>query len=126
MSSIHGQIEALHHKVEGLYQSFERLNSQISTILTERQQYSDNGTDLVPTMEQMVPYPSPRYSSFSSVIENKSILIDDETQADNFYLNREPKLSAEIQVRRLTAQLTAAYNRIAVLEEQLLACRIHS
>jgi len=29
-------------------------------------------------------------------------------------------------VQRLTAQLTAAYNRIAALEEQLLARRIHS
>ncbi len=32
----------------------------------------------------------------------------------------------EIQIRRLTAQLTAAYNRIAALEEQLLSYRIHS
>ena len=126
MSGIHGQIRELQDKVEVLYQSFERLNSQISTIVGGQRQYPDNGTDLVPTMEQMVPYPSPRYSSFSSVIENKSILIDDDTEVDNPYLNYEPKLSAEIQVRRLTAQLTAAYNRIAVLEEQLLACRIHS
>ena len=126
MSSIHGQIRELKEKVEVLYESLERLNSQISTIVAERQQYPDHGTNLVPTREQMVPYPSPRHSSFSSVMENKNVLIDDETKADSPYVNYEPQLSAEIQVRRLTAQLTAAYNRIAVLEEQLLACRIHS
>ena len=34
-------------------------------------------------------------------------------------------ISPEIQIQRLTAQLTAAYNRIAALEEQLLRERIH-
>ena len=33
-------------------------------------------------------------------------------------------LSPEVQVQRLTAQLTAAYNRIAALEEQLLSKRM--
>ncbi|MBC7883734.1 MAG: hypothetical protein H7Y37_20785 [Anaerolineae bacterium] len=32
-------------------------------------------------------------------------------------------LSPEAQIQRLTAQLTAAYNRIAALEEQLMARR---
>jgi hypothetical protein len=36
---------------------------------------------------------------------------------------REQDLSPQIQIQRLTAQLTAAYNRIAALEEQLLAKR---
>ena len=34
-------------------------------------------------------------------------------------------ITPEIQIQRLTAQLTAAYNRIAALEEQLLRERIH-
>ncbi|QQE63879.1 hypothetical protein GFS31_05500 [Leptolyngbya sp. BL0902] len=33
-------------------------------------------------------------------------------------------LSQDIQIQRLTAQLTAAYHRIAALEEQLLATRV--
>ncbi len=33
-------------------------------------------------------------------------------------------IAPEVQVQRLTAQLTAAYNRIAALEEQLLAQRM--
>jgi len=35
-----------------------------------------------------------------------------------------PNISTELQIQRLTAQLTAAYNRIAALEEQLLARRL--
>ncbi|NJM56623.1 MAG: hypothetical protein HC857_03175 [Synechococcales cyanobacterium RU_4_20] len=35
------------------------------------------------------------------------------------------KMAPEMQVQRLSAQLTAAYSRIAALEEQLLAQRVH-
>jgi hypothetical protein len=35
----------------------------------------------------------------------------------------EQDLAPQVQIQRLTAQLTAAYNRIAALEEQLLAKR---
>jgi hypothetical protein len=37
-----------------------------------------------------------------------------------------PLMTQDIQIQRLTAQLTAAYNRIAALEEQLVANRIHA
>ncbi len=59
--------------------------------------------------------------------------VDDHGQ--HFLLQDEPSRSTsrqysqdiapEAQVQRLTAQLTAAYNRIAALEEQLLAQRMH-
>jgi hypothetical protein len=35
------------------------------------------------------------------------------------------QITPEIQIQRLTAQLTAAYNRIAALEEQLMRQRIY-
>jgi hypothetical protein len=60
------------------------------------------------------------------VMEHKDVLIDSRSELSNFHQNSENTLSADIQVQRLTAQLTAAYNRIAALEEQLLARRIHS
>lgn len=49
--------------------------------------------------------------------------------SDHNYLESETQggeriLTPEVQIQRLTAQLTAAYNRIAALEEQLLAKRI--
>ncbi len=37
-----------------------------------------------------------------------------------------PLMTQDIQIQRLTAQLTAAYHRIAALEEQLVANRIHT
>jgi predicted nucleic acid-binding Zn-ribbon protein len=40
--------------------------------------------------------------------------------------NIDSELTPEIQIRRLTAQLTAAYQRIAELEEQLMAKRVYS
>jgi hypothetical protein len=50
--------------------------------------------------------------------------------ADSIYPDQNPQggeknITPEIQIQRLTAQLTAAYNRIAALEEQLLLKRIH-
>lgn len=59
-------------------------------------------------------------------MEHKDILLDGNDGESNAGQKGEQALSPDIQIRRLTAQLTAAYNRIAALEEQLLACRIHS
>lgn len=59
-------------------------------------------------------------------MEHKDVLIDGNNEITNSHHNSDKALSADIQVQRLTAQLTAAYNRIAALEEQLLARRIHS
>ena len=59
------------------------------------------------------------------MITHKDILNDE----DNYSLETydyspiELGMSCELQVQRLTAQLTAAYHRIAALEEQLLAKR---
>ncbi|NJO80200.1 MAG: hypothetical protein HC827_17940 [Cyanobacteria bacterium RM1_2_2] len=57
-------------------------------------------------------------------MEHKDIL-SDLSYTDLEAQSGERSLSPEVQVQRLTAQLTAAYNRIAALEEQLIAKRIH-
>lgn len=59
-----------------------------------------------------------------SMMEHKDILVDS-NELDTHLQSGEKELGPEIQIQRLTAQLTAAYNRIAALEEQLLARRIH-
>ncbi|AFY71371.1 hypothetical protein Pse7367_3123 [Thalassoporum mexicanum PCC 7367] len=56
--------------------------------------------------------------------EHKDILVDREHETWSSHLNAESGLSCEWQIRRLTAQLTTAYNRIAALEEELLSRRI--
>lgn len=63
-----------------------------------------------------------------SLSHHKDILADDESLHHSFvdYSNssNNVNISCEEQVNRLTAQLTAAYARIACLEEQLLSARI--
>ncbi|MBL1209965.1 hypothetical protein [Geminocystis sp. GBBB08] len=56
---------------------------------------------------------------------HKDILMDDDTISSEFsdYTQVDNNISSEEQVYRLTAQLTAAYHRIASLEDQLLAIR---
>jgi len=56
---------------------------------------------------------------------HKDILVDEqETTPKRFAINiNDDDISCEDQVQRLTAQLTAAYHRIASLEDQLLAHR---
>jgi uncharacterized coiled-coil protein SlyX len=58
--------------------------------------------------------------------EHKDILVDREHETWSSHLNGEGGLSCEWQMRRLTAQLTTAYNRIAALEEELLNRRINN
>jgi hypothetical protein len=58
-----------------------------------------------------------------SIDNNGARIVSATTPMDNRQQIREQDLSPQIQIQRLTAQLTAAYNRIAALEEQLLAKR---
>ncbi|MEO0867664.1 MAG: hypothetical protein AAFY17_04280, partial [Cyanobacteria bacterium J06642_11] len=63
-------------------------------------------------------------NGLEEALDHKDIL-NDEPHFGLDQLTGNQSLSPEIQVQRLTAQLTAAYNRIAALEEQLLAYRGH-
>jgi hypothetical protein len=58
-----------------------------------------------------------------SIDNNGSRIVSATAPMDNRQQIREEDLSPQIKIQRLTAQLTAAYNRIAALEEQLLAKR---
>ena len=73
-------------------------------------------------------YPSGRHSlhtrAFEEEMEHKDVL-SDFTFMESDSHSGERSLAPEVQIQRLTAQLTAAYNRIAALEEQLLSKRIH-
>jgi hypothetical protein len=59
-----------------------------------------------------------------AVCEHKDILLDS-SYLDLDRQNADTTFSPDVQIQRLTAQLTAAYNRIAALEEQLLSTRVH-
>lgn len=126
MDAVQKQIIVLSHKIDGLYQLIEQLSSKVTESITEIRQSPRSSSD--PSLSAAQPrtygYQSP--SLMGSVMEHKDVLVDNNNDLTNAHQGSEKTLSPDIQVQRLTAQLTAAYNRIAALEEQLLSRRIHS
>jgi len=126
MDAVQQQIVALSHKVDALYQMIDQLSQNISESLSEIKRTpveESHHSGLDPSFRVPV-HRSP--TLLESVMEHKDVLIDGSTNSTSYQQNSESSLSADLQVQRLTAQLTAAYNRIAALEEQLLSRRIHS
>ncbi len=126
MDAVQQQIIALSHKVDSLYQMIDQLSQNVSESLSEIRRApveEFNHSELDPTLRLGVHRNT---SLLESVMEHKDVLMDSNSHSTSYQQNSESSLSADIQVQRLTAQLTAAYNRIAALEEQLLSRRIHS
>ncbi len=126
MDAVQKQIIVLSHKIDTLYQMIEQLSSKVSESLSEVRQmpYQESNRSSLSGNVRPQAYQSP--SLLDAVMDHKDVLIDGKNEITASPHNSEKPLSADIQVQRLTAQLTAAYNRIAALEEQLLARRIHS
>lgn len=130
MDILQQQLIALDHKVDALHKLVEQLSHRLNIALL------NVPTDLLKLgIDQPAATPPPlgetsdtmAYDPDSldvSLLSHKDVLPD--TQGWEHvpdYNTTEQALSPELQVRRLTAQVTAAYNRIAALEEQLLAQR---
>lgn len=119
MEPLQKQVITLSHKVDTLYQAIELLNGRVSEALSECRLApipSSNSLDAT--------HPLHVYKTSRTAMEHKDVL-EDNNGLDNQRQSGQKELAPEIQIQRLTAQLTAAYNRIAALEEQLLAQRIH-
>ncbi|WP_421658460.1 hypothetical protein [Leptothermofonsia sp. ETS-13] len=123
MDNLQKQVSILSNKVDALYQLVEQLSGRVSEVVSECR----FGTEQIHRLETGTS-PGSRaqygYSTVDSSMEHKDVLMDS-NNLDATHQNGEKQLSPEIQIQRLTAQLTAAYNRIAALEEQLLSQRIH-
>jgi len=103
------QLEQLSQKVEALEGLIERFRLELL-----------NSLDLAHH-----PAPSaPQTNYLGGMSEHRDILVESPPQQT--YAQDGQDLPPEMQIQRLMAQLTAAYSRIATLEEQLVACRIHS
>lgn len=105
----------------------------------QQQNYATNGTSLASSLKKVdlsspmdrsllylddaAGYPSSKM--FDRCLLHRDILSDDNSLED-MISGEQPEITPDIQIQRLTAQLTAAYNRIASLEEQLVAQRIHA
>lgn len=124
MEPLQQQILTLSHKLDALYQVIEQLDLKVAQAFSECSLARTEAKDNYLENSQTGHYQFKGHIGFSQELEHKDVL------TDGFYVdmsrqNGEKVLSPEIQIQRLTAQLTAAYNRIAALEEQLLRERIH-
>jgi len=127
MENLQRQVTTLSSKVDALYQMIEKLGDKLSDVVaecrvgTEQIQHLDSHATVTATYRNHAVYSLPNIS-----MEHKDVLMDDASPLEiPMHQGGEKPISAEIQIQRLTAQLTAAYNRIAALEEQLLSQRIH-
>lgn len=115
IASLDSKVEALHHMIDELS---GKVSESLSEVLTECSQRQPSESGAVG--------PSFSYrSSFDTSMAHKDVLADNDF-LDSDSHSGERSLTPEIQIQRLTAQLTAAYNRIAALEEQLMSKRVHS
>jgi hypothetical protein len=149
MESIQQQISTLTRKVDRVYQIIDRLHQhvfqnldtqtiggeetsiehpvhrhpQLTTsdarrrIEQEIASYRTNGYVDLPSSA------NDRQETANWAIDRQGMSIDNSGLEIGHHQVKEQHLSPEFQIQRLTAQLTAAYNRIAALEEQLLAKR---
>jgi hypothetical protein len=123
MDTLQIQITELRDKVDSLYGLIERISTQVQGLSDAKEQKLERESYLRPSFD------SRSISSLSGEskyhLTHKDVLVDDNSSTNAASSSSEQSLSPDIQIRRLTAQLTAAYNRIAALEEQLLTYRIH-
>lgn len=124
MDSLQNQVTALNHKVDALYQIIEQLSHKLSDVISEVRLTANSSTDGSPLKINERRYSPLTNSRLDTAFAHKDVLVDT-NYLEAGSTTREKELSPEIQIQRLTAQLTAAYNRIAALEEQLLAQRVH-
>lgn len=126
MDGLQQQINELNHKVTQLHHIVEQLSQQMGDTHLPTEAIGNNQRSSFPHVSSQNSNSLPRTGQYQSVMEHKDVLLDDGESNGLIASEVEPLLTTDLQVRRLTAQLTAAYNRIAALEEQLLACRMMS
>lgn len=121
MQPIESQVTLLTQKVDALHQLIDQVNDRVTEILSSSQSHPEAGVLLDDRAVAST-------AAVSQIHRGEALLMHKDVLMDSVYLEseltaKESTLSPEIQIQRLTAQLTAAYNRIATLEEQLLASR---
>lgn len=124
MDVMQEQVTTLIDKVDSLHHAMGLLNDRMSELLS-----TVRPDDLFGGANQQFGISPPKRSlqthrGFDQMIDHKDVLMDN-MYPEHDKNSVEKTLSPEIQIQRLTAQLTAAYNRIAALEEQLLSTRTY-
>jgi chaperonin cofactor prefoldin len=120
MDALQSQIDTLDGKVDILHRAIEQLGHRLAEVLDESRQPSPATQ---PAWSRASSgYRSDAFYPRDAMMEHKDVLMDGDG-VESMTQTPERLMSPELQIQRLTAQLTAAYNRIAALEEQLLARR---
>ncbi|MEH2282729.1 MAG: hypothetical protein V7K90_15600 [Nostoc sp.] len=123
MELLQQQILTLSQKLDALCQVIEQLDGKVTQAFSECSLANTQAKNNDQQNAAAGGYQFKGRNNFNPEMEHKDVLID------GIYLDMHRQagdnITPEIQIQRLTAQLTAAYNRIAALEEQLLRERIH-
>ena len=122
MDVLEKQVLELSDKVDSLHGLVAQLDKKVEANLNSSQPCISN--DILPDSGAVNVPPSAKRRPQNPAMMHKDILSDD-PYIDGEKSETARKLSPEIQIQRLTAQLTAAYNRIAALEEQIMAYRAY-
>ncbi|MEL6929949.1 MAG: hypothetical protein AAFO95_15100 [Cyanobacteria bacterium J06600_6] len=125
MDSLQKQISDLRGKIDSLHQLIEEIGTQVKGLSTQSSQRVEQESYSLPSFTSNSNGLVGQTSETEYQLTHKDILVDDNSSTSSASSSSE-NLAPDTQIRRLTAQLTAAYNRIAALEEQLLTYRIHS
>ena len=121
MDVLEKQVLELSDKVDSLHGLIAQLAQKVDTGITSQPCTSN---DILPDSGPVNVSPAVSRRAPNPAMMHKDIL-SDEPYLEGDKSSTARKLSPEIQIQRLTAQLTAAYNRIAALEEQIMAYRAY-
>ena len=117
------EISQLGQKVDRLFPAIEELKRLVSNTLAEGGSSARTAStgERIGTLNGYDSSYS-HHHVLDEFVDHKDILID--SAGTELYAKKSDRvLPPELQIQRLTAQLTAAYNRIAALEDQLLSRR---
>ncbi|MEL6262569.1 MAG: hypothetical protein AAFR12_16040 [Cyanobacteria bacterium J06626_6] len=121
MDVLEKQVLELSDKVDSLHGLIAQLTEKVDLGMTATQGRVESN-DILPDSGVVNRSPVTGRRAPNPAMMHKDILSDEPyLEGDKSSTSR--NLSPEIQIQRLTAQLTAAYNRIAALEEQIMAYR---
>lgn len=125
MDTLQIQISEMREKIDKLHQLIEQLAFQVKELSSQQPKRLEHDSYSLPNFASGAASFINQEREPDYQLTHKDILVDDNSSSSSANSSSE-NLSPDTQIRRLTAQLTAAYNRIAALEEQLLTYRIHS
>jgi hypothetical protein len=114
VETLQQQLTVVNTKIEAVHQKIEVISTQIEELLASVRS-NDSSKVVLDGDRSDMPQVKPQV--------HRDILVDEEPAT--LVSSKGQTISQELQMQRLMAQLTAAYNRIAALEEQLMAQRLH-